>query len=333
MSLNNILVTGAGGFLGSHIVIELIQKNYVVHNFSRKKYSALEKLGVIQHIGDLANYDELYLALEGIDAVIHTASLVGMWGKYQDFYLTNVIGTENLVKAMHARGIKKLVHTSTPSVVFGKDDLCGVDETTPYPKKYLTHYAKTKSIAEKFVLRQNADKDPNGLCAVVLRPHLIFGPGDLNLVPRVIEAKKKGQLKIIGDGKNLVDVIYVKNAANAHVMALEKLEFGHAIVGQAYFLGQGPVKLWDFTNRILVKASLPIAEKNISLPMAYTIGFFIECILKLFRIYKIHPPMTRFIALQLGKSHYFSHEKIQKDLGFYPKISIDEGINLTIIDQ
>jgi nucleoside-diphosphate-sugar epimerase len=327
MKSNKVLITGAGGFLGRYIARELIKKDYQVFSFSRSEYTHLRAIGVTQRLGDLKNYEDVKNALEGMDAVIHTASLVGMWGHYKDFFDTNVTGTENILKAMKELGIKKLVYTSTPSVVFGRESLCGVDETTPYPGQYLTYYALTKAIAERMVLRANGADGVNGLCVVALRPHLIFGPGDMNIVPRVIEAQKKGRLKIIGDGENLVDVLYVENAAVAHVMALEKLEFNHPIAGRAYFLGQGPIKLWDFTNKILRKAGLPIVTKKMTLKKAYAIGFVIEFIFKIFRIYNVHPPMTRFVALQLGKSHYFSHHNLEVDLGYLPIISIEEGID------
>lgn len=323
MKLTKVLITGAGGFLGSYIAKELIKTGgYELYSFSRSAHPLLHKLGVRERHGDLANYDDVKKALNGMDAVIHSASMVAMWGKYADFYQTNVIGTENILKAMQELGIKKLVYTSTPSVAFERNSLCGVDESTPYPEHYLGHYAKTKSIAERMVLAANGGE----LSSVALRPHLIFGPGDLNLVPRVIEAQKKGRLKIVGDGENLVDVTYVENAALAHVMALEKLDKNHPIAGKAYFLGQGPIKLWDFTNTILKKAGLPPVTKKISLQRAYRIGFLIECIFRVFRIYKREPPMTRFVALQLGKSHYFSHHNLERDLGYRPLISIDEGI-------
>lgn len=324
MNKTKVLITGAGGFLGSHIARKLFLNNkYEVYSFSRSHYPELDQWKVIQRHGDLKNYSDVKNALDGMDAVIHTASLVGMWGRYEDFYATNVTGTENILKAMKELGIKKLVYTSTPSVAFGRTDLCGVDETTPYPENYLTHYAKTKSIAERKVLAANGED----LSTVSLRPHLIFGPGDLNLIPRVIDAQKKGRLKIIGDGNNLVDVTYVENAADAHIMALEKLTAVHKIAGKAYFLGQGPVKLWDFTNEILVRSGLEPVTKKISLKSAYAIGFLIECFLKIFHIYNVHPPMTRFVALQLGKSHYFSHHNLHSDLGFIPSISIEDGIN------
>ena len=323
MKSNKVLITGAGGFLGSYIARELIKKGHEVFSFSRSEHELLSNIGVTQILGDLKNYHDVKKALNGMEIVIHTAGMVGMWGRYEHYYETNVTGTENILKAMKELGINKLVYTSTPSVVFAKDSLCGVDESTPYASRYLTHYALTKSIAEKMVLAANNDS----FCTVALRPHLIFGAGDTNLIPRVIEAQKKGRLKMVGDGKNLVDVIYVENAAKAHVMAMEKLASNHPIAGKAYFLGQGPVNLWDFINTVLTRADLPIVTKKISLKKAYFLGFIIESVLKLFRIYKVHPPMTRFVSLQLGKSHYFNHHNIEHDLGFTPSISVEEGID------
>ena len=322
-----VLITGAGGFLGFSIAQKLAATGeYELYSFSRSSYKKLKDIGVKERLGDLKNFSDVKNALTGMDAVIHTASQVGMWGRYETFYNTNVVGTENILKAAQELGISKLVYTSTPSVAFEKNDLCGVDESTPYPKEYLTHYAATKSMAERKVLEANSEK----LATVALRPHLIFGPGDLNIVPRVLEARKKGRLKIVGDGENLVDVTYVENAADAHIKALQVLDSTHPIAGKAYFLGQGPIKLWDFTNQILVRAGLEPVKKKISVAAAYRIGFIIECFLMMFRIYNVHPPMTRFVAVQLGKSDYFSHKNLERDLGFKPAISIEEGIRRTV---
>ena len=319
-----VLVTGAGGFLGGYIVRDLIARGgYEVYSFSRSTYPHLEALGVIQRQGNLAHYDDVEKALEGIHAVIHTASQVGMWGRYQDFYKTNVTGTDNIIKACHKHHVSKCVYTSTPSVAFGEESLCGVDESTPYPEKYLSMYAETKAIAEKMILLAN-----DGMFATTaIRPHLIFGPGDMNLVPRVLEAAKTGKLKIIGDGENMVDVTYVENASLAHVMALEKLNPGSAMAGKAYFLGQGPIKLWDFTNELLKRSGAAPITAKIPFRVAYFVGFLVEMILKISGKFDLHPPMTRFVALQLGKSHYYSHHNLENDLGFKPKFTITEGLD------
>lgn len=318
-----VMVTGAGGFLGSYIARDLINMGHEVYGFSRKNHPALGKLGVIQRLGDLGNYEDVEAALEGMDAVIHTASQVGMWGHYKDFYRTNVTGTENIIKACHKWHISKCVYTSTPSVAFGEESLCNVDESVEMPTRYLSMYAETKAIAEKMILLANS----GSLSTVAIRPHLIFGPGDLNLVPRVLEAARKGKLKIIGDGENLVDVTYVENASLAHVMALDKLSPTSAIAGKAYFLGQGPIKLWDFTNELLKRSGERPITKKIPFSLAYFIGLVIEMGLRLIGKFDIHPPMTRFVALQLGKSHYYNHHNIEHDLGFKAKFSITEGLD------
>lgn len=319
-----VLITGAGGFLGGYIARDLMNLgHYEVYSFSRSSYPKLKALGVIERRGDLASYEDVEAALEGMDAVIHTASLVGMWGRYEDFYRTNVLGTENIIKASLKKKVKKCVYTSTPSVAFGEKSLCGADESVGYPKRHLSLYASTKAMAEKIMLASNGPD----FSTVALRPHLIFGPGDQNLVPRVVDAAKKGKLKIVGDGENLVDVTYVENASLAHTMALEKLTPDSPLAGKAYFLGQGPIKLWDFTNDLLRRSGEKPVTKKIPLKLAYSIGFIIEMGLKLLRIFNVHPPMTRFVAMQLGMSHYFSHKNLEKDLGFSPPFTINEGLD------
>lgn len=329
MKSTKVLVTGAGGFLGGYIARDLINRGYTVFSFSRGSYPKLKEMGVTELRGDLSNYNDVEEAFKGMDAVIHTASMVGMNGSYNDFYRTNVTGTENVIKACHANRISRLVYTSTPSVVFGNESICGASESIEYPEKYLSMYAETKAIAEKILLMSNC----GSLATVAIRPHLIFGPGDLNLVPRVIEAAKKNKLKIIGDGNNLVDVTYVENASLVHVLALEKLHPEAAIAGKAYFLGQGPVKLWDFTNDILKRSGLPPVTAKISFKAAYFIGLIIEMVLKLLGKTNVHPPMTRFIALQLGKSHYYDHTNIERDLNYKPLYTIDQGLDKLFIGQ
>ncbi len=324
-----ILVTGGGGFLGTHIIKELLKNpQYIVTNFSRHIYSHLEEIGVPTIKGDLTNPADVERALmQGFDAIFHVAALAGVWGRYQDFYNINYLGTKNLIEAAEAQGVKRFVYTSTPSVVFGRDDLLGVDEDCPYPKEFLTPYAETKSMAEKLVLQKN---NGSTFLTCALRPHLIWGPGDPHLFPRVIQKGKEGKLRIVGDGENLVDIIYVENAAFAHVKAFEHLNPSSKVCGEAYFIGQErPVKLWDFINQILGYVKIEPVMKAIDVTTAYRLGWFFEKVFKAAGIQKPEPPMTRFVALNLGKSHYFSHAKAKRDFGYYPKVSIEEGLKKT----
>lgn len=324
-----ILVTGGGGFLGTHIIQELLKNpTYIVTNFSRHTYSHLEDIGVPTIKGDLRKKEDVERALDqGFDAIFHVAALAGVWGKFDDYYSINYLGTRNLLEAAKARGIQKFVYTSTPSVVFNKDDLLGVGEEQPYATDFLNGYSETKTMAEKLVLGMN---DGNTFLTCAIRPHLIWGPGDPHLFPRVIQKGKLGKLRIVGDGENLVDIIYVENAALAHVQAFEHLKPGSPVCGEAYFVGQErPVRLWDFINQVLGQVKVEPVMRTIDVTTAYRLGWFMEKAFKALGINKPEPPMTRFVALNLGKSHYFSHEKAKKHFGYVPKVSIEEGLKRT----
>lgn len=324
-----ILVTGGGGFLGSHIIKELLKNpTYIVTNFSRHSYSDLEDMGVPTIKGDLKKKEDVERALDqGFDAIFHVAALPGVWGKYEEYYNINYLGTKNLVEGAKARGIQRFVYTSTPSVVFNKDDLLGVGEEQPYATEFLNPYAETKTMAEKLVLGLN---DSSKFLTCALRPHLIWGPGDPHIFPRLIQKGKQGKLRIVGDGENLVDIIYVENAAMAHVQAFEHLKPGSPVCGQAYFVGQErPVKLWDFINTVLGFVKVEPVMNSIDVMSAYRLGWVLEKVYKFLGIQKPEPPMTRFVALNLGKSHYFSHAKAKRDFGYVPKISIEEGLKKT----
>jgi len=328
-----ILVTGAGGFLGTYIVKELLKNpNYEVVNFSRHSYTHLDALGVRTIKGDLRSAADIERALlEGFEAIFHVAALAGIWGRHQDYLEINYFGTKHLLEAAQAHGVKRFVYTSTPSVVFGMGDLEGVDESTPYASRHLTSYAETKTMAEKLVLQAS---DGKSFLTCALRPHLIWGPGDPHLFPRVIQKGKEGKLRIVGDGENLVDIIFVENAALAHVQAFEHLTPGSRVCGEAYFLGQErPVKLWSFINEILGIVKIEPVMKHINVNKAYRIGWVMEKAFKLAGIQKPEPPMTRFVALNLGRSHYFSHAKAKRDFGYDPKISIEEGLKKTFLNR
>lgn len=316
------LVTGGGGFLGGAIVRQLLERGQQVRSFSRNVYSHLFESDVEQAVGDLADTDSVEMAVANSDIVYHVAAKAGVWGRNSDFHSANVLGTQNVINACRKLGVRKLVYTSSPSVVYSRDDMEGVDESVPYPAKFDAHYPRTKAEAEQLVLAANGPE----LATVALRPHLIWGPGDPHLIPRLLEKARAGKLKRVGSGTNRVDVIYVDNAASAHVLAGERLTPGSPIAGKAYFLSQGePVNLWDFINRILGAAKIPPVGKAISFRKALIAGAILEGIYKLLG-WQSEPPMTRFVARQLATSHWFDISAARRDLGYEPSVSIDEGL-------
>jgi len=322
----NILVTGAGGFLGRNLAKTLVSRGHRVWNFSRRPYPSLREAGIETLCGNLQREADVLSAFKGMDAVFHVASRVGIWGDREEYYQTNVIGTQNVVKACRVHGIPRLIYTSTPSVVFDGNDICGADETRPYSQKFYNAYSETKAAAERMVLQANG----GGLSTVALRPHQIIGPDDPHLVPRLVDAAKKGRLKIVGSGKNLVDVTYIQNAVDAHLLAFEKLSPGSPVAGQAYFIGQErPVVLWEFINEILGRHRLPPITRKVPERVAFNIGLFFESWYKFFNV-KGEPPMTRFVALQFSRSHYFSHEKAKRDFGYQPRISLEQILDLLV---
>ncbi|MDM8540086.1 NAD-dependent epimerase/dehydratase family protein [Desulfococcaceae bacterium HSG9] len=318
----NILITGGGGFLGSAIVKRLVKQGASVASFSRKKYAELTSLNVQQIQGDISDPDAVELAVRGKDLVFHVAAKPGIWGSYRDYYLPNVAGTQNVIAACLKHGVSQLVYTSSPSVVFDGSDMQGVDETAPYPRRFHSHYPQTKALAEQAVIQ--ASLMQKKLKTVILRPHLIWGPGDNHLIPRIIA--KASQLRQVGDGKNKVDTIYIDNAADAHILAAEKLASNAALSGNIYFISQDePVLLWEMINAILNAANLPPVQKTVSHRTAWMMGAFLESVYKLFKISK-EPRMTRFVADELATSHWFDISAARRDLGYFPQVNTQEGL-------
>lgn len=307
-----ILVTGGNGFLGSRIVSRLLAQGHVVDIFARSLDANKSTDNSLHIPGDLTDRDQILRAIEGKDAVFHVAAKAGVWGRRRDYFDTNVTGTRNVIAACGVHGVKTLIYTSTPSVVFNAASLEGVNEDTPYATRFLTHYAESKCIAEKGVL---AASGVGGLRTVALRPHLIWGTGDPHLVPRVLARAKAGRLKRVGDGTNKVDITHVEDAADAHVLALEHIE---AAAGKAYFISSEAVVLWEWINALLSRMGLPPVTRSVPRGLAYKLGATFEFLYGLFGIAS-EPPMTRFVAENLATSHWFDISRARKDLGYEPK--------------
>ncbi|MDR1906674.1 MAG: NAD-dependent epimerase/dehydratase family protein [Puniceicoccales bacterium] len=320
-----VLVTGGGGFLGCYIVELLQKRGYSVRIVGRRRQPILESRGVECIKGDISFQRDAERAVQGVDAVFHVAGRTSIDMKFLDYYNAHVIGTENIVRACKSYGVSKLVHTSTPAVVFNGRGFSGCDESLPLCKHYHWYYSRTKALAEEYVLKNNSED----LKTVAIRPHLMLGEGDPHLIPTIIHNVKKGKLKIVGEGKNLVDITFVDNAAHAHLLAFDALETGKAC-GKAYFIGQErPVNLWEFINTILKNVGFPSVKKRVTFRHAYFFGAFAEHWYRMFRRSKM-PPMTRALAVALSKDHYFSHKRAHEDLGYRPRVTIEEGLTSLI---
>ncbi|MCA9200007.1 MAG: NAD-dependent epimerase/dehydratase family protein [Planctomycetales bacterium] len=317
------LVTGAGGFLGEYIVEKLVARGDAVRTLARGSYAGLEKLGVEIRRGDVRDAQTVYAACEDIDCVFHTAAVAGIWGPWEHFHSINTQGTKNVIDACWHHQVPRLVFTSSPSVTFDGTDQCGVDESAEYPQKWLCHYSHTKALAEQLVIAANGQ---DGLLTCSLRPHLIWGPRDNHLIPRLLQRAQDGKLRIVGDGTNLVDIVYVENAADAHLLAADSLKPGSNTCGRNYFISQGePVNCWNWINEILVRAGLKPVSKKISKEAAWRIGHGMEVVYQLLG-WSSEPRMTRFLAAQLATSHYFDIQRARSDFGYVPQISTQEGM-------
>jgi len=318
-----ILVTGGGGFLGGAIVERLLARDDEVRSFARGPYPQLAKRGVEVIQGDLRDATAVAVAVAGCEAVFHVAALAGIWGSWQQYYAINVTGTNNILAACKSHGVTRLVYTSTPSVVHAGGDLAGIDESAPYAKRFSGHYPRSKAIAEQRVLQANGHK---GLNTVALRPHLIWGPGDNHLIPRLLSKARAGRLRLIGDGSQRVDSVYIDNAADAHLKALDRLGSNTACDGRAYFITQGqPRPIADLLNGILDAAGLPPVSRHINPRLAWLAGGILELVYGALRI-NSEPPMTRFLAEQLSTEHFYSIEAAKRDLGYEVSVSHEQGL-------
>jgi 2-alkyl-3-oxoalkanoate reductase len=316
------LVTGGGGFLGQAIVRGLCRRGAEVRSFSRHDHAGLHALGVEQLKGDLADAAAVDAAVQGRDVVFHAAAKPGIWGNYEEYHQTNVTGTQHVIAACRRHGVRRLVHTSSPSVVFDGRDMEGVDESVPYPASFEAHYPRTKALAEQLVRAAN---DPQ-LATVSLRPHLIWGPGDNHLLPRLLARARAGQLARIGSREKLIDTVYVDNAADAHLLAADRLSPGSAIAGKVYFISQGePVPMWSMVNRLLQAAGAPPVTRTIPAWLALALAWGFETAHRL-ADKPGEPRLTRFVVHELSTAHWFDISAARRDLGYAPAISIAEGL-------
>ena len=325
----NLLVTGGGGFLGQALCRGLVARGHAVTSFNRGTYPELDALGVRQLQGDLADRDAVLAAFGGrdgarFDGVFHNAAKAGAWGSHDSYHRANVLGTRHVIEACRAHGIGRLVHTSTPSVTHRATHPVegGTADNVPYGTGFKAPYASTKAIAEQEVLAANDAT----LATIALRPRLIWGPGDNQLLPRLVQRARAGRLRFVGGGDNLVDTTFIDNAAQAHFDAFDHLAPGAACAGRAYFISNGePRPMRDIVNAMLAAAGAPPVTKTLPFGAAYAIGAVCEALWTLLPL-RGEPPLTRFLAEQLATTHWYDMAPATRDFGYVPKVSIAEGL-------
>lgn len=315
------LITGGGGYVGRAIAERLIKEGWEVRSFARGRYPELESQGVDVRQGDLRDGLAVENAAADCGIVFHTAAKVGLWGAYEEYYQANVTGTKNVLAACRSRGVRKLVFTSSPSVVFSGEDVEGWDESAPYPDRFDSYYSRTKALAEELVLTANGED----LATVALRPHLVWGPGENHIVSRIVGRGRRGQLKRIGGKNKRVDTTYIDDCTEAHWLAARSLEKG-ATAGRAYFISSGdPRPIWDIVNAMLTAAGVSPITKTVPEPLAFAAAALYESVYRLCGI-KSEPALTRFLVSQLATAHWFDISAARRDLGFKPQVTIEEGL-------
>ncbi|KAI8982298.1 3-beta hydroxysteroid dehydrogenase/isomerase family-domain-containing protein [Mycotypha africana] len=339
--MHSYLVIGGNGFLGQHVIEQIrLRKDgstISVFDISEPKEPQSD---VKYFTGDLRKFDDVYSALEGITAVIHTASPphVNSSNPPRDLYFgINVDGTKNVIKACQEKGIKVLVVTSSGSVISNGEPMVNIDENTPYPEKAIDVYTESKMECEKVVLAANGER---GLLTCTIRPSAIFGPGDRQLIPGMIEVCERGQHRFqIGNNQSLMDFTYVGNIAYAHVLAAEKLAIpGSGVAGQAFNLTNGtPVPFWDFASRVWAEYGhyMPNDKKVILSKGASTvIALISETIFSIKQLIwdksQLKEGLSRARIKQAMSSRYFNIDKARTLLGYEPQVGLDEGIKLSV---
>lgn len=310
-----LLISGGQGFLGGTLVRALVALGFrKVAATARRDAPELERLGVEVVRCDLTRKEEAVNATRERDVIFHTAAKAGVWGSESSYEQINVQATRHLLEGAKQNGVEHFIHTSSPSVTFQGTSSELETEEAPYGRVPLNSYCRTKIQSEREVL------ETEGLKTLALRPHLIYGPGDPHLLPRVFEASEKGRLVRVGSGLSQVDVTHIRDAVGSQLCALAKRQ-DETIWGEAYFITSGvPIRLWSWLAHILHWRRLPGVRRSLSLKQAVALGRALEKVwARLDR--QDEPPLTEFSALQLGCTHTYSIEKAQRLLGYEPSIA------------
>lgn len=300
-----------------------------VTSISRSSYPELEALGVRCVQADLGQADGFADAIQGADVVFHVAAKAGYWGPRAGYWKANVEGTRNVLEACRLGGVRRLVLTSSPSVCFDGREHVEASNDLPHARRFLAAYPASKAAAENLVLAANGPE----LATVALRPHLIFGPGDPHLIPRLVQRARAGKLVIVGDGQNRVGLTHVDNAAHAHICAARALEPGAACAGRAYFVtNDESVVLWEWIAALLERLGVAPPRRRLPLVAARALGALAEFAWLALRL-SGEPPMTRFVALQLATTHTYDMQPARRDLGYEEQVGMAEATDRLVADD
>ena len=313
-------MTGTGSLLLGGLASELLRRGDEVVCLQRRPAAFMGHQNAHEVLADICNTDAVALAAKGCDAIIHGAARVGVVGSQKEFYDTNVLGTENILRAAEQQSISRLVFVSTPSVAHTGASLVGAPAGQAEIGRSRSYYAESKAIAERTVLNARNSQ----LAVVAIRPHLVWGPGDTQLVGRIVERAKSGRLAVVGTGNALVDSTYIDNAISAHIAALDALHIGSACDGKAYVVSNGePRTVNELMRSMCESAGVPFEPRHLSLTLGIRLGSLVERLWPLMQ--SSEPPITRFIAEQLGTAHWFDQRVVHNDLKWAPSVTLDEG--------
>ncbi len=318
-----VLVTGASSLIGAGVVEALAARGDVVTCLQRSRSTRLgEGSAVTQHLGDIRDRDVVMAAADGCEAIVHVAAKVGVVGDWEEYRSINVDGTDNVIRAATGQNIGRVVHVSSPSVAHGGEPIVGGGADAPVLGRRRAWYPESKAMAE--ILALGAASEELGVVAV--RPHLVWGPGDTQLVGRIVDRARAGRLALVGGGRALVDTTYIDNAVAALIAALDAVSPEARCSGRAYVVSNGePRMIRELVEGICRAAGVPFEPREVSLRVGRRVGAAVERLWPMVRRDE-EPPMTQFLAEQLGTAHWFDPRPARDDLGYRPIVSIDEGL-------
>lgn len=312
-------VTGGSGFIGGTLIRRLVDDGWTVRALARSESSAnkVRAAGAIPALGDLDDAAAMQTAAEGCEYAFHAAAALGEWGKREDYIRGNVDGTRNALEACRAAGVRRFVHVGTEAALLVGQALVNADETVPLRPDSKAHYPATKAMAEQTVL----DANGGGFETVVLRPRLVWGPGDTTILPALKEAVEAGKFAWIGGGKHLTSTTHVDNVVEGLVLAATK-----GSPGNAYFVTDGePVVFREFVTKLLGTAGVEVPKRNMPAGIAKAVAAVAEGTWGLLGRDSA-PPLTRLAVWLSALECTIDISKARRELGYEPVITVDRGM-------